>query len=108
MPKGALLHVHIEATVDKGYLLELALKESSMHVRTPGVVTATNSTITQLEFRPFKQAQSSQYASVTDATYPGSIWIPLHQARSSFALGGPEGFDRWVISVMSMNPAEAY
>jgi adenosine deaminase CECR1 len=108
MPKGALLHVHLEATVDKRYLLELAIKESTMHVRTPCVVTTTNWTTTVPEFRAFKEKQLSQFASVTDAEYPGNIWVPLHQARSSFALGGPEGFDQWVIGAMTINPAEAY
>ena len=108
MPKGALLHVHLEATVDKRYLLELAIKESNMHVRTPCVVTTTNWTTTVPEFRAFKEEQLSQFASVTDAEYPGNIWVPLHQARSSFALGGPEGFDQWVIGAMTINPAEAY
>jgi len=108
MPKGALLHAHLEGTVDKRYLLELALKEPSIHVRTPCVVTAGNSATTLPEFRPFKEAQSSQCASVTDAKYPGNSWLPLHQARGSFALGGPEGFDQWVVGSMSINPAEAY
>jgi len=108
MPKGGLLHVHLNATVDNGYLLELALKEPFMHIRTPHVVTAANSTTTQPEFRPFKEVQSSQYASVTDVGYPGDTWVPLQQARSSFTLGGPEGFDQWLMGSMSINPAEAY
>jgi adenosine deaminase CECR1 len=108
MPKGALLHAHLDATVDKEYLLELALREPTIHVRTPRVVTTSNSTTTHPEFRPFKEAQLSQCASVTDAEYPGDSWVPLHQARASFALGGPKGFDQWVLGAMSINPAEAY
>jgi len=108
MPKGALLHVHLDATVDNGYLIELALKESAVHIRTPCTITATNSTTTWPEFRPLKEAQLPQYTSVTGAVYPGNIWVPLRQARSSFALGGPEGFDRWVISAMSISSTEAY
>jgi adenosine deaminase CECR1 len=108
MPKGALLHVHLDATVDNVYLIELALKESAVHIRTPCAITATNSTTTWPEFRPFKETQLPQYTSITDAVYPGNIWVPLHQARSSFALGGPEGFDRWVIGAMSISSTEAY
>ncbi|KAH9010246.1 adenosine deaminase-related growth [Lactarius hengduanensis] len=108
MPKGALLHAHIDATVDKGYLLELALKEPFMHVRAPCVVTAANSTTTVPEFRAFKGVQLSQSASVTDPDYPADSWIPLHQARESFSLGGPDGFDKWALGAMVINPAEAY
>ncbi|KAI0306408.1 adenosine deaminase-like growth [Multifurca ochricompacta] len=108
MPKGALLHAHLDATVDKTYLLELALKEPLLHVRTPGVVTTTNLTATQPEFRAFKKGQSSQGISVTDTEYQANGWIPLHQAREFFAYGGAEGFDKWVLGAVSINPAEAY
>ncbi|KAH9165420.1 hypothetical protein EDB89DRAFT_2116089 [Lactarius sanguifluus] len=108
MPKGALLHAHIDATVDKGYLLELALKEPFMHVRASCVVTAANSTTVVPEFRAFKEVQLSQSASVTDLDYPAGSWIPLRQARESFSPGGPDGFDKWVLGAMVINPAEAY
>lgn len=108
MPKGALLHAHLDATVDKGYLLKLALQEPFMHVRTSCVVTTTNSTTAMPEFRAFKEAQLSQNASVTDPDYQADVWIPLHQARESFSPGGPDGFDKWVLGAMTINPAEAY
>ncbi|KAI9448908.1 hypothetical protein BJY52DRAFT_1309800 [Lactarius psammicola] len=108
MPKGALLHIHIDATVDKGYFLQLALKEPLLHVRTSCVVTTANSTMALPEFRAFKEAQLSQSASVTDPDYPAGSWIPLLQARKSFSLGGPDGFDKWVLGAMTINPAEAY
>ena len=108
MPKGALLHAHLDATVDKAYLLELALKEPFLHVRTSCVVTAANSTATVPEFRAFKEAQPCQSASVTDPGYPADGWIPLRQARESFSPGGPDAFDKWVLGAMTINPAEAY
>ena len=108
MPKGALLHAHLDATVDKEYILQLALKEPYMHARTSCVVTTANATTTVPEFRAFKEAQPCQSASVTDPDYPADYWIPLHQARESFSLGGPNGFDKWVLGAMSINPAEAY
>ncbi|KAI0006193.1 hypothetical protein BJV74DRAFT_28337 [Russula compacta] len=57
----------LEATVGRGYLLKLALKEPYLHVRTLGVATVTNSTTTQPEFRPFE--------------YPGCL-SPLAQLRA--------------------------
>lgn len=108
MPKGALLHAHIDATVNKEYLLELALKEPSLQVRTSCVITTANSTTAVPEFRAFREAQPSQNASVTDPDYPADNWIPLHQARESFSLGGPNGFDKWVLGAMSISPVEAY
>ncbi|KAN0140794.1 hypothetical protein V8E53_001238 [Lactarius tabidus] len=108
MPKGALLHAHLDATVDKGYLLKLALQEPFMHVRTSCVVTTANSTTAVPEFRAFQEAQPSQNASVTDPDYQAGDWIPLHQARELFSPVGPDGFDKWVLGAMSINSAEAY
>jgi adenosine deaminase CECR1 len=108
MPKGALLHAHLDATVDNEYILNLALQEPFMHVRTSCVVTTANSTTAVPEFRAFKEAQPSQSASVTDPDYQAEGWIPLHRARESFSPGGPDSFDKWVLGAMSINPAEAY
>ncbi|KAF8264217.1 adenosine deaminase-like growth [Lactarius quietus] len=52
MPKGALLHVHLDATVDKRYLLELALEEPVFHVRTSCVVTTATLRWPQESFSP--------------------------------------------------------
>ncbi|KAH9043061.1 hypothetical protein EDB85DRAFT_1913385 [Lactarius pseudohatsudake] len=49
--QGALLHAHVDATVDKGYLLELTLKAPFFHVRTSCVVTTAISTTAVPEFR---------------------------------------------------------
>ncbi|KAH9005332.1 hypothetical protein EDB86DRAFT_3062117 [Lactarius hatsudake] len=102
--QGALLHAHVDATVDKGYLLELALKAPFFHVRTSCAATTAISTAAVPEFRAFKEAQLSQSASVTDPEYPANSWIPLHQVRESFSLGGPDGFDIWVLDTMTINP----
>ncbi|KAH9050602.1 hypothetical protein EDB84DRAFT_1172 [Lactarius hengduanensis] len=83
--QGALLHAHVDATVDKGYLLELALKAPFFH-----------------------SPQLSWSASVTDPDYPANSWIPLHQVRESFSLCGPDGFGNWVLDAMTIDLAEAH
>ncbi|KAG6862093.1 hypothetical protein C0995_007223 [Termitomyces sp. Mi166 len=40
MPKGALLHCHLDATVNAAVLLKLALKQPALHVRVPKQLTA--------------------------------------------------------------------
>lgn len=72
------------------------------------MVTTAISTTAVPEFRAFKETQLSQSASVTDPDYPANSWVLLHQARESFSLGGPDGFDTWVLDAMTINPAEAY
>ncbi|KAI0053868.1 adenosine deaminase-like growth [Auriscalpium vulgare] len=110
MPKGALLHAHLDATVDKKYLWGLALQYPQLHVRAATVITAANRSTTLPEFRPLPLTSSTHDGSFTAAGYVGDTWLPLHQARDAFdpALGGPDGFDKWVLDSMIINPAEAY
>lgn len=110
MPKGALLHAHLDATVDVDFMLELAKKQPGMHVRVRHPLSKSNLATNLPEFRMLPQEQLSSVNSLTDLSYPLGSWIPLENARSFFSseLGGAEGFDKWCIGSMSINPSEAY
>lgn len=110
MPKGALLHAHLDATVNAEFLLKLALKHPALHVRVPTRLTVSGLASTLPEFRALPREQFSDIPSVTDASYEPGAWVSLQNARKSFDsnLGGPGGFDRWVIDSMTINPTEAY
>lgn len=81
-----------------------------MHVRVSGRLTSRNIKSTLPEFRALAQAQFSDLTSLTDEKYPGDAWVPLHRARETFdaSLGGPVGFDEWIIGALMINPGEAY
>jgi len=110
MPKGALLHAHLDATVNPEILLKLALQYPIFHVRVHEPLISSNLSTNLPEFRALPQDQFSELCSLTDASYPLGSWVALHRARDSFSphLGGQEGFDKWVIGAMTINPAEAY
>lgn len=110
MPKGALLHAHLDATVNATFLLELALKQPALHVRVSQQLTSLNKTSTLPQFRALTPNKFSDVPSLTDAAYVPDTWVSLHNARNSFdsSFGGPEGFDEWVIGAMMINPTEAY
>ena len=42
MPKGGLLHAHVDATVRVDKLLKLAMEQPAMHVRASGVLSSSN------------------------------------------------------------------
>ena len=114
MPKGALLHAHLEAIVDVSFLLERVLEQDLVYVRAPAPLVALSPTANVLpELTPFSKSEVElspvQSQSVTDPFYDGG-WIPVNVAREAFSkeLGGPEGFDRWFVSSTTINPAEAY
>ena len=112
MPKGGLLHCHLDATVNASFLLKLALDESAMHVRT--AARLTSSSIGQIlpEFQPLLSDAGNYkvFTSLWDEDYIPGSWVPIQQARNNFILelGGPEGFDEWVIASLTINPTEAY
>jgi adenosine deaminase CECR1 len=107
MPKGALLHVHLDATVNPEILLKLALQYPVFHVRVHEALSISNLSTNLPEFRALPD-HLSELSSLTEASYPLGSWVPLHKARDSFVFGGKEGFDKWVIGALTINPAEAY
>ena len=113
MPKGALLHGHLDACVDKAKLLALAYEYPQMHIRvargvTPERMADQLPTFAPLAISPFA-AGSNAGLSATQG-YVGDTWVPLSEARKAFdpALGGPEGFDKWILDTQMVNPGEAY
>lgn len=111
MPKGGLLHAHLDSTVRADVLLRLALEQPSMHVRmaSPSLSASTLKTVLP-EFRALPEDQWTTTASITGTAYTANTWVPIQNARSNFGaeLGGPNGFDRWVIDALMIDPSEAY
>ena len=112
MPKGALLHAHLDATVDVNFMLNRTLEQEALYVRTPAPLTALSPTANVIpEISPFPKSEVklSAIQSLTDASYDGE-WIPVKIARESFSpeLGGQEGFEKWFVALTTINLAEAY
>lgn len=110
MPKGGLLHAHLEASVDNAFLLGLGLSFRGMHIRTPEVLTPINYLNITPQFCPLPEDQFYAGTTLTSSDYSPGTWISIRHARETFdpSLGGPEGFDSWVTSAMTINPNEAY
>ncbi|CAE6470123.1 unnamed protein product [Rhizoctonia solani] len=109
MPKGGLLHVHIQGVGDAKFLLQTTLKYPQIHVRVCSA--ASQSGLPPPQFKPFSPDMCAKYTNVPSLTSPEYVpgsWVPLHKARNEFAYGGPEGFDKWVVGAMTISPKEAY
>lgn len=110
MPKGALLHAHLDATVDAKVLLRFALSQPAVHVRAIDRLSATNRRVVLPEFRGLPKEEWTDFHSITDPTYVPGTWVPIQNARYHFneVFGGPEGFDKWVLDALMIDPSEAY
>ncbi|KAJ3801503.1 hypothetical protein GGU11DRAFT_769377 [Lentinula aff. detonsa] len=111
MPKGGLLHAHLDATVNVSFLLKAAMNYPAVHVRASTALNATNigSVLPEMSVLP-QQLRTSSDITLTDHNYIPDTWVPMVKARESFdsQLGGPEGFDRWITAALTINPTEAY
>jgi len=110
MPKGALLHSHLDAMVNAADLLKIALEEPAMHVKVSTRLTASSLASTLPTFRGLNPSEFSDELSITSSTYVPGTWVQIRRARENFsvAFGGPEAFDTWVIGAITINPREAY
>jgi adenosine deaminase CECR1 len=110
MPKGALLHAHLDGMVNPQFLLKLAMMHDAFHVKAAQPVNIDTIKNTLPVFRPLPLSEFTEGTSLTSSDYQPDSWVSLRKARETFApkLGGPEGFDRWVISALTINPNEAY
>ncbi|KAF8598475.1 adenosine deaminase-related growth [Ceratobasidium sp. AG-I] len=110
MPKGGLLHGHMDAMCDANFLYQTALEYPNMHIRVPTAI-ATDSRLPLPQFKALSADLTAQHASATSLTsssYTPGSWVPLSTARRDFALGGPDAFDKWIVGSMMINPREAY
>lgn len=110
MPKGALLHAHLDAMVNASFLLKLGLEQPAMHIRVPEALNSSSIKSILPEFKGLPQSHFNHASSITDIDYKPGTWVQIKRARETFELqlGGPEGFDAWVIGALMINPSEAY
>lgn len=61
MPKGALLHAHMDAMVDFDFLFDVLLKEEGMHIHCiHPIVTPEQLEVAPIKFRFFKSTPGTR------------------------------------------------
>ncbi|KAI4641393.1 uncharacterized protein J4E78_010456 [Alternaria triticimaculans] len=105
MPKGALLHCHLEAMVDLDWALEEAFN-------TEGVCVIADSPITDdktrrktgFSFTYSKDANGD--ASIWNDSYTANTAVPVNQAADTFPNGGKKAFIEWIRSRVTITHSE--
>jgi adenosine deaminase CECR1 len=103
MPKGSLLHAHLEAIFDVDYMIDQCFTTIGIHM------CAEKPLLNSKDFKeaPFKFqyasssvicGQNMQSNSIWIPGYESSSLIPIHVAASSFPHGGEAGFRAWLRS----------
>ncbi|KAK0532664.1 hypothetical protein OC834_002502 [Tilletia horrida] len=86
MPKGALLHCHMDGTVDARFLIQRATQTPGMHMRATEPLDSAQS-LRQASVE-FKVLPPNSLDSCTDdiysPLYTPLAWVPYHRARAEF------------------------
>jgi len=113
MPKGALLHAHMDAMVDFDYLYDVLLKTPGMHIQSPTpLATSAALESSGFKFRFFKAEKGKMCSGIgtghlltVTTGINTSIWSPeyaldtpvlLTKAADAFPNGGRNGFLSWL------------
>lgn len=106
MPKGALLHCHLEAMIDLDWGLEEAFNTEGVCVIADGPVTNDQQRRkTGFSFTYSKTAAKDSVPIWTEG-YVANTPIPINEAASSFPENGKAGFIEWVRSRVTITASE--
>ncbi|WXC43850.1 hypothetical protein QX201_003593 [Fusarium graminearum] len=95
MPKGALLHAHMDAMVNFDFLFDQLVKMPGMHISSDRPLNTDESREDATpNFRYRKQADAE--ASIWDESYKAGTFVPLIKAADEFLHGGRAGFFKWL------------
>lgn len=111
MPKGSLLHAHMDAMFDIDYLIDLAFSTPGIHMASakPLITPKDYETVPitfQFSSRPIAESESA--ASIWSEAYEPSSLIPIHKTASSFPKGEEAGFREWLKSRCVIMPEHSY
>lgn len=107
MPKGALLHCHLDAMVDQHWLFNEVLETEGIHIGASGSLENAEDRETQNIFFRFLKTSPASEGSLWSGKAKHGTLVPIEKAAESFPDGGREGFINWLVSRCSINAEES-
>lgn len=114
MPKGSLLHAHLDAMFDIDFLIDLAFSISGIHMWAPQPLRSQKDYDEAPFFfryasRPAEQSGETPTSStIWTEHYQPSTLIDIHTAAASFPNGGESGFRKWLRSRCVLLPEHSF
>ncbi|PYH44061.1 Metallo-dependent hydrolase [Aspergillus saccharolyticus JOP 1030-1] len=108
MPKGCLLHAHMEAMIDIDWMLDQALEIPGFWISSPAPLKLGASAQPkpfEFHYRPNRPVATAT-ASIWEDDYPPHALIPVAEAARTHP-SGESGFRSWAIAQMTITEDEA-
>ncbi|KAI0472514.1 hypothetical protein F4859DRAFT_484435 [Xylaria cf. heliscus] len=107
MPKGALLHAHLDAMVDFGFLLDLLLKEPGIHISADRPLSDVNALENAAIAFRFRKTDQTPLGNIWSNDYEPNTLVLLTRTADMFPDGGRSGFFKWLYSRCSLSRTDA-
>ncbi|KAL3482231.1 hypothetical protein BJX99DRAFT_84217 [Aspergillus californicus] len=107
MPKGCLLHAHMEAMIDTDWLIDQALEVPGFYISSPEPLCPGETKWSEpfeFHYRPGAQVQSAE--NIWQSDYIPYQHVPVNDAAETYP-GGVVAFKAWAISKMTINEEES-
>lgn len=107
MPKGAVLHAHLGATVELDWVFKKALSTPGMHMSAPGPLSSEKTRETSLIKFQYTGIPFKRVPSIWSLEYPPDTLVPIKMAAETFPNGGQKGFIAWMKDRCSITQSES-
>ncbi|KAH6609644.1 adenosine deaminase family [Trichoderma cornu-damae] len=107
MPKGCLLHAHMDAMVDFDFILDELLRTPGMHMSSDVALKspeARENAILRFRFRSKERVDGS----IWDQGYESGSFLLLTKVADEFPEGGRPGFLRWLKSRCTLSLVDSH
>ncbi|KAJ5814621.1 hypothetical protein N7474_006398 [Penicillium riverlandense] len=109
MPKGSLLHAHMDAMFDIDFLIDQALSTPGIYMSAAKpLITPKDYESAPITFQFSSQKPAEDQPSVWSEVYQPSSFIPIAKAAASFPKGQEAGFRDWLKSRCVLMPEHSY
>ncbi|KAI1762040.1 Metallo-dependent hydrolase [Hypoxylon sp. FL1150] len=106
MPKGTLLHAHLDAMVDFEYMFDVVFATPGMHLSADQpLATAEARNVAAINFRFFKEPRTA--GDIWSQDYEAGTPILLTQVADAFPEGGKTGFLKWLYGRCTLSRTDA-
>lgn len=107
MPKGALLHCHVDAMVDRDWLIRVALETDGIYFGAEAALTTPQARENTFIFFQYKNSAAEKTGSVFSDSYTPNTLVPINEVAEAFPNGGKEAFITWLVGRLSITAEES-